>query len=159
LFDTEWGATTDGAAITSQADQFDQALMPWIFWAFTTEVVPNLALPPSGSNLVASTVHALVRPYPLVVAGTPTGVSYNVSTHTFVASWSTVRPAGDPAPAGAVTAVEVPKLDYPSGYSVSATGAEVTSAPCATLLTLATDAHVASATVRVTAGSTCRPGR
>ncbi len=157
LLDTEWGATKDGTAITAQAAQFDQALMPWVFWAFNEDVVSNLAQAPSSSNLILSTVNALVRPYPLVVAGTPTSVSYDSPSHALVVRWTTVRPTGGPSPAGAVTTIEVPKLDYPSGYSVSATGAEVTSAPCARLLTLRTKPHAASATVRVTAGASCRP--
>ena len=155
LLNTEWGATTDGAAITTQADQFDQALIPWIFWAFTSEAVANLALPPSGSNVVASTVDALVRPYPTVIAGTPTSISYNSASHDFVTSWSTIAPTGKRSPAGATTTIAVPELDYPSGYSVSVAGASVTSAPCARLLTLVADRHVSSVTVRVSTGATC----
>ena len=155
LLNTEWGATTDGTAITTQADQFDQALVPWIFWAFTSEAIANPALPPSGSNVVASTVDALVRPYPTAIAGTPTSISYDSASHAFVTSWSTITPTGEESPAGATTTIAVPRLDYPSGYSVSVTGAGVTSAPCAGQLTLVADPGVSSVTVRVSAGARC----
>jgi endoglycosylceramidase len=155
LLNTEWGATTDGAAITTQADQFDQALIPWIFWAFTSEAIANPALPPSGSNVVASTVDALVRPYPTAIAGTPTSISYDSASHAFVTSWSTITPTGEESPAGATTTIAVPRLDYPSGYSVSVTGAGVTSAPCAGQLTLVADPGVSSVTVRVSARARC----
>ena len=158
MLDTEWGANTDTAAIASQAAQFDQALTPWIFWAFTKELVSDLTLPPSGPNVVTSTADALVRPYPLLVAGTPTSIAYDPSTHDFIASWSSVEPNGHRLHAGATTTIEIPKMDYPSGYTVSVTGADVTSRQCAQKLTLASEPGVRSVTAKVTSGGSCRGG-
>ncbi len=153
LLDTEWGATTTGPAITTQADQFDQQMLPWIFWSYCCEVIHTMRSPPSGSNLITSSVNALVRPYPLVVAGTPTAYGYDGTDRTFTASWSTTQPDAKRAPAGAVSTVVVPARDYPDGYAVQVTGGRVTSRPCAPLLTLATAAGVTSVQVKVTPGT------
>ena len=44
---------------------------------------------------------------------------------------------------------------YPGGYTVVATGARVTSAPCAPVLTLVRQPSAGSVSVRVTPGGTC----
>lgn len=155
LLDTEWGATSSAPAITAQANQFDQALLPWIFWSFDGWIVHNVGLPPSGSNLVHSTVSALVRPYAFVVAGTPRHVSYNAHTNAFAARWSTTEPDGKGAPAGAVSTIEVPRRDYPSGYTAVVTGATRISQPCARSLVLATARSARSVSVSISPGGFC----
>jgi endoglycosylceramidase len=86
--------------------------------AFTSEAIADPALPPSGSNVVASTVDALVWPCPAVIAGTPTLISYDSASRAFVTSWSTIAPTGAESPAGATITIAVPELDYRSGYSL-----------------------------------------
>ena len=153
LLNTEWGDTTTSASITTQADQFDQEMLPWIFWSYCCEVVRTLGSPPAGSNLITSTADALVRPYPLVVAGTPTSYGYEATDRTFTASWSTTEPDGRRAPAGAISTMVVPQRDYPGGYTVNVTGGQVTSKPCATVLAISTEAGTSSARVTVTPGA------
>jgi len=165
LLATEWGATTTGPSITAQAAQFDAELLPWIYWSFDVSMVKNIALPPTGSNVVTSTVDAVVRPYPAVIAGTPESISYDATTHDFTATWSNREPDGRVAPAGTISSLQMPKLDYPNGYTVSVTGAAVTSAPCSTDLRVATKppAHpargagsVAAVQVKVSPGGSCQ---
>ena len=143
LLNTEWGATTDAAAITRQADELDGALLPWTFWSYCCEVVRSLAQPPAADNLVASTVGALVRPYALAVAGTPTRSSYDASTRTLTFTWSTRPARGGSLPAGAVTSFEAPATVYPRGYGVKVTGG-----------TLASDCRGGEVAVRADAGAT-----
>jgi endoglycosylceramidase len=155
LLDTEWGASSTAAAITQQAGQFDHAEMPWIFWSFDGELVKNVAKPPSGANLVRSTVDAVVRPYLSVVGGTPVALHDGVVAHTYVASWSTREPNGRVAPAGTISTIEVPKLDYPHGSSAHVSGGRVTSARCAPVLTVASSSRAKQVTVTVRDMGSC----
>lgn len=155
LLDTEWGATTSSSAITSQAGQFDHDLVPWIFWSFDVSLVHDIGQPPRGSNLVQSTADALVRPYPSVVAGTPEALHFDPATRHLHVRWSVTEPDGARARAGAVSTIEAPQRVYPTGYSVSVRGARVTSRPCATRLTLATEAGARSVEVAVSPGGSC----
>jgi len=158
LLDTEWGATTDPAAIRSQAARFDSNLLPWIFWSFDGYVVRSLSRPPRGPNLDGPVLAALVRPYPLVVAGTPLSLSYDPATRVLRFAWSTERASGRGRfGAGAVTTLEVPPGTEPAGYHVLATGARVTSRPCSPLLTLALQPAVPRASVVVLPGGSCVP--
>jgi endoglycosylceramidase len=159
LLNTEWGATTDPATITRQAGELDTELVPWIFWSYDT-LVSDLSRPPLPGTYPAGAAVALARPYPSVIAGTPTASSFDPRTRTLEFAWSTARPAGgEPAPAGSVTAFEVPASAYPNGYAVFVKGARVTSQPCAALLTVATQPNVTSASVRITPGRGCSPSR
>jgi endoglycosylceramidase len=158
LVATEWGASTDAAAIASQAGQLDLGLVPWAFWAFTEELVSDLSRAPTGANVVASTRQALVRPYPLVVAGTPLSVSYDPATRQLAASWSTLEPDGRRAAEGAQTTVEVPPFDYPGGYSAEALGARVVSGPCSPLLRLRALPGARTVTLSVRPGGRCSAG-
>ena len=71
LLNTEWGATTASATLTDDSAAFNSALVPWIFWSFSSELVPSLDEAPGGKNLVHSTASDLIQPYPLAVAGVP----------------------------------------------------------------------------------------
>lgn len=134
----EWGATTDPAQITREADEFDQALMPWIFWAYCCRVVKSLSEPPAGANLNAAAIDALVRPHPLAVAGTPTRVSYDAKTRILSVAWSNTAPDGRAFPVGTVSSFELPDSVYPDGYRVTTTEATVISSPNAQILTVTT---------------------
>lgn len=128
LLETEFGATTDTATIDRMINEADQALVPWIFWAFNEDVVHSLAEPPSGSNLISSTVAAIVRPHPVAVAGTPTASSYEPTTRTMTFSWSTKGPGGRTYAATTPTLFNVPPSLYPAGYHVHVAGGHVVSA-------------------------------
>ncbi|MDE3095662.1 MAG: cellulase family glycosylhydrolase [Chloroflexota bacterium] len=149
----EWGATTDPAQITREADMFDQALTPWIFWAYHNRVVKSLSQPPAGANLNTAAVEALVRPHPLAVAGTPTRVSFDAKTRTLSVAWSNTVPGGRVLPEGTVSSFELPRSVYPEGYRVTATNATVVSAPGAPILTVTTVAGRQTSAINVVPGS------
>lgn len=125
LLETEFGATTDTATIDRMIGEADRALVPWIFWAFDGDVVRSLAEPPSGSNLVASTVAAIVRPHPVAVAGTPVASTYDTTTRTMHFTWSTEGPGGRRYSAATPTLFNVPGSLYPAGYHVDVVGGRV----------------------------------
>ncbi len=153
LLNTEWGATSDPAAILRQTNELDSALLPWIFWSFNSWMVHSLALPPSGSNLINSTVSALVQPYPLLVTGTPKSFSYNSSTRIMSATWSTQRPGGGRYSYNTLSSIVVPSAVYPGGYRVTVSGAKVMSRPCAPSLLLANVKNATTVLVKVSPGS------
>jgi endoglycosylceramidase len=138
LLNTEWGAVRDATDIERQADELDAGLVPWIFWSMG-EVVNNLELPPTGSNLTTSTVDALVQPYPLAVAGTPKRLTYTPADGTLSFRWSTSKPGGGSYAAGTTTELVAPSTVYPTGYRVVISGGTVTSRPCASTITVAND--------------------
>jgi endoglycosylceramidase len=135
LLNSEWGAVTDSSAIERQADELDSGLVPWIFWSMG-EVVKNPELPPTTSNLTASTVDALVQPYPLAVAGTPRQLTYTPTDSTLSFRWSTSKPGGGSYAPGTTTELVAPSTVYPTGYSVDISGGTVTSRPCASTITV-----------------------
>ncbi len=161
LINTEWGATTDAAAVSRQGGEMDAALMPWIFWSYCCEVVRSLNSPPAGANLVDSTVGALVRPYPLAVSGTPTFSSYDTAIRALNFTWSTNRVGGGSFAAGAVTTFSVPASVYPDGYGVSVTGGSVVSGCGTSEVSVSAAPNVSSVTVRIVRGAsvpvTCVP--
>jgi endoglycosylceramidase len=157
LMNTEWGAVTDSSAIERQAGELDTALVPWIFWSMG-EVVSNLNLPPSGANLIASTVAALVRPYPLAVAGTPRTLAYSPIDRTLSFGWSTAKPGGGSYEPGTHTDVVAPATVYPTGYHVSVRGGRVTSAPCASTISIANLPGDHPVRLRVFPAGTCPGG-
>ena len=154
LLNTEWGATTTSNDIERQADELDTALVPWIFWSMG-EVVNNLTLPPSGSNLTASTVDALVQPYPLAVAGTPQALAYSPGTQALSFRWSTTRPGGGTYPPRTKTVLLVPDTVYPHGYHTTVSGGTVTSPPCAPMITVVNSPDRRSVAIRVFPGGRC----
>jgi endoglycosylceramidase len=155
LLNTEWGATEDSETLTHESLALDSALVPWIFWSFCCELVPSLDASPGGANLVASTAAALVQPYPLVVAGTPTALTIDPSAQTLSFTWSTARPGGGTFEAGEVTTFEAPALTYPKGYTATVTHGTVTSKPCAPLLSVQATPGASSVSVEMKPGGTC----
>ena len=154
LLNTEWGATTDTAAITRQADELDGALIPWMYWSYDEEIVPNLHETPGGTNLTPQ-ASAIIRPHAVVIAGTPSAMHFDAATKAFDFSWSTTRAGGGHFAGAAVTSVSLPPLVYPDGYTVTATNARVTSKPCASTLTLVASPHAQNVSVHVTPGGDC----
>lgn len=155
LFNTEWGATTDAATITRLANEMDAALVPWIFWSYCCEVVHALDAAPAGENLVNSTVGALVRPYPLAVAGTPTHLAYEPSSRMISFTWSTSRAGGGRFPPDAVTSFAVPASVYPDGYGVTVTGGSVVSGCDGSAVAVRAAPGVSSVTVTIAPGTAC----
>ncbi len=150
---TEWGATTDPAALTLTEDQFDARLVPWLYWSYNGLVVTDSKQPLVAPNLNTTVLDALTRPYPTLTNGTPTRLSFETATATLDFGFSTRRPDGHRAPRRLETVVTVPKRSYPTGYTVTAVGADVTSRPCASTLTLRNHRKAETVSVRVTPAS------
>jgi endoglycosylceramidase len=155
LLNTEWGATEDRMTLTTLSSSLDTALVPWIFWSFCCELVPSFQLPPGDANLVSSTASVLVEAYPLAVAGTPQAYSNDPVGKVMSFTWSTARTGGGAFDGPVATTFEVPPYAYPTGYSATVTGGRVTSAACATHLTVAADPGATTVTVNVAPGGTC----
>jgi endoglycosylceramidase len=151
----EWGNTTDLAEVNRIAAEADQHMVGWSEWAYEdcchspAAIVKDASVSPTvPGNLNLPVLRALVRPYPKLIAGTPTQWGFDPVSDTFSLTYSTAPVAGGSFPAGVDTEIEVPALQYPTGYTVGVTGATVTSAPDANLLRLvavpgATSVHVA----------------
>ncbi len=163
LLNTEWSSSgPDPSSITAQANDEDAALMPWTYWVFggcdiacasarQADLVLHMSRPPAGSNLNGPVVDAVVRPYPLAVAGTPTHLAYDASSHVMSFYWAPERAArtGSFGP-GATSLFAVPQIDYPSGYIVEASGVKVLSATNASTLVVRQQGHPPELSVRLT---------
>ncbi|MCW2783011.1 MAG: endoglycoceramidase [Marmoricola sp.] len=133
---TEFGATNDLPNVQSTVTRADKNMVGWLEWAYTgndkTSASPDgqaLVLdpnqPPTGANVLTAKLKVLAEPYPQAIAGTPTGWSF--SKGVFKLSYSTTRVGGIARfPAGSVTQVAVPPIQFPHGYTVQATGAQAT---------------------------------
>ena len=156
---TEFGATRDVSNLTEVVQLADKYRIGWLEWAYTGNditsqdssaqaLVLDPAQPPTGSNVVASTLKALAEPYPQVVAGTPTTWSFKNGVFTLTYTTTRVDATG-PFPAGSETDIATPAVQFPAGYTVSATGASVLSAPGAPLLRIASNPGATTITVTV----------
>lgn len=158
---TEFGATDDVRTLERIVRLADQRMVGWQHWAFTggdpttqaegdtQAIVVDDRLPPTGANVRTRKLDVLSRPYPRVVAGTPTGWSFDRRGGVFTAAWTTTLPAG--APAGtAETEIALPRRQFPSGYAVSVAGGAVRSAPGAGVLRVVAEPGAKEVRVRVT---------
>jgi endoglycosylceramidase len=164
---TEWGATDDRESLLGVLDLADRSMMSWQEWHYcgcndpTTTgsgdkqaIVLDPSKPPAGDNLKASTLDAIVRPYPRAVAGTPEGWSFDPARHTFTATWSTKRAAGGGSfGPDALTEIALPKRQYPHGYAPDVRGGAIRSAPGATELRVSACPGAARVSVAVAAGA------
>jgi endoglycosylceramidase len=157
LLASEWGAVTDADTLTTLTATLDEAMLPWIFWSYCCELVTSLGGAPTPADLVPTSAAILLQPYPLVVAGTPTSYGGDPALQTLAFSWSTTRVGGGALPPGTPTTFEVPAMTYPLGYTATVTGGAVTSAPCATLLTVEAAPGASDVTVQIVPGAACRP--
>lgn len=149
---TEWGAVNDPATLVRLQDQLDDRLLPWMYWSHNGHIVVDSNQPLVAPNLNETVLDALTRAHPTVVNGTPTRIDFDDATSTLEFEYTTTRPDGRRAPRALATSVAVPERRYPEGYSVTVEGADVTSEPCAPMLTLRNRPRVTNVTVRVTPG-------
>lgn len=148
LLDSEWGATDDTQVVDRQTAEFDQQMLGDVFWDYNN-LVPDVHGQPGGHNQDAALVAELDRPYPDVIAGTPTGWQWDAASRNFTLHYSTRLPNGRSA-AGMTTEVYLPALHYPHGYSVKASGASVARSG-STLLDLRNSRGAPSVSVTITA--------
>jgi endoglycosylceramidase len=152
---TEWGDSNDPAFVTPFADQLDARLLSWLSWSYDGHLVGDSREPLVAPNLDVGLLAALSRPYPSAVNGTPTAFRFDAVTDTAQLTFSTTRPDGRPAPRFLSTQMVLPKLRYPTGYTVTVSGAQVVSKRCAPTLALRTRPGVQSVSVTVTPSNTC----
>lgn len=136
---TEFGSTDDLLALERVVRLADAQMVGWLHWAFTgkdptsssggnvTGVVIDDKLPPTGDNVKAFKLEVLSRPYPRVVAGTPTDWSFDRASGKFTASWINVLPSGVRAAPGAQTEIALPRRQFPDGYVIDVVGGAVSS--------------------------------
>ena len=61
LLVTEWGAVNDPAILVRTADQFDERLVPWVYWSYNGHIVTDSHRPLVSDNLNRSVLDALRR--------------------------------------------------------------------------------------------------
>ncbi len=160
----EFGATTQSSELDEIVTLADQNMVPWTEWAYCTcgdptgspveGIVNDPRKPKTGSNLVTTTLDALVEPYPHVIAGTPTSWGYDRRTRTFKLTYAARRASGKGKfPAGSLSEIETPSFDYPSGYGARVTGAAIVSKRGASPLVIASCPGAKSVSVTVAPGS------
>jgi endoglycosylceramidase len=144
----EWGNSANLVQLNREVTEADQHMVGWSYWAYEDCCGSAGAIVRDGSkdplapgNLNLPVLNALVRPYPKLIAGIPLSWSFDQANGSFTFAYSA-------RPLGADTEVELPALRYPTGYSVSVSGARVVSAPDANLLRL--DNEAGATTVRLT---------
>ncbi len=171
---SEFGASNDLADLARVVNAADTAQVSWIEWSYCgchdpTGTVPasaeglvtNPALPGTGSNVNHAKLAVLAEPYPRVVAGTPVRYRFDPTTRTFRLEYTTTAPGGRRFGAGACSTVVVPPTAYPTGYSVTVTGARVTSAPGAGVVDVTEVAGATTVALQIhpaTGGRTRPPG-
>ena len=140
---TEFGATNRRRPTsTTMVARADRYMVPWLEWAYcgcddpTTSrarqrqaIVIDPSKPPAGSNLVEPTLHALVEPYPQVIAGTPQSwgfdaVDGHVQARVLDRARRRRRRVRGPA---AVTEIATPPLVYRGGYAAPRRAAAIVS--------------------------------
>jgi len=160
---TEFGATNEHPRIEHVVDLADEHMVSWTWWAYcgcddpTTSgpgnvqaIVKDPRRPPNGSNVIRRKLALLERPYPQVIAGTPTSFSYDPASGVFRFTYSTRTPEGRVLPRRSKTTVYVPRRHYPDGYDVRAKGASVASRPNSQHLVLKRREGAARVTLTVT---------
>jgi endoglycosylceramidase len=160
----EWGATSGATDLHKMVALADQHMVGWTEWAYclcgdpTTAgqdqgIIQEASSPPSGQNLNASTLQALVEPYPQVIAGTPLSWGFDRETATFSLRYSTrSADATRSFRAGSVTQIAMPKLSYAGGYGVQVGGGRTLSRPGAKTLRIASCAGAAEVSVTAAPG-------
>jgi endoglycosylceramidase len=155
---TEFGATTDPVVLNRLTAERDGGLVPWLFWAYDGEVIGDMSQPAGLDNLRSpAAFDALVRPYPVAITGTPTTIAFDPTTRHFDLAYDTVGPGNARYASELVTVVSLPTRHYADGYTVTADGATVVSAPCAPRLLLRNQAGANTVSVQVVpAAGACR---
>lgn len=133
LLATEFGAQDTAPPIVQEMNSIDQWMMPAIYWAYSNRtpyqiakldgqpvssikqgLVYDPALPLEPPNLWVDKFDALVRPYPMVIAGIPVGWSFDPTSKVFNFKYT--------QGAASYTEIFVPLRQYTNGYKVSVVG-------------------------------------
>jgi endoglycosylceramidase len=152
----EWGGTSGPVDTARLADMADRYLLPWMNWWYGA-LVHDPRLPPTGDNVDAARLKLLVRPYPQLIAGTPTEMSFDPATRLFSTAFTTTMPDGRRAPAGITSEIFIPRLHYANRYRVEVTGAEVVAGLGSQHLVLKNCTGAAAASLRIVPGTPTEP--
>ena len=112
-------------------------------------LVADARKPPRPPNLHNAVLTRIDRPYPRVVAGTPTPWVWDPPSRSFTFAYPTRLPGGGKG-TGMATEIYVPRLHFGSGYAVAFTGAAVTSSPTSGVLALCAPRGSKWVAVRIT---------
>lgn len=134
---TEFGATTDTSELKSVESFADANNVPWLEWAYCAcgdptgagraeAVVYDPTHPPRKANVNHTTLSWLDEPYPLRVAGTPHGYSFDHAKSIFRFRYTTKSPVTGHRAHG-TTVIYTSPLHYRHGYRARVTGAHVVS--------------------------------
>jgi endoglycosylceramidase len=163
LLEDEWGNTASVPLLQRMTAEADQHMIGWSYWAYEdccnspgAIVYDATKDPMAPDNLNMPVLQALVRPYPQLISGTPISWSFDPQSKAFSLNYSTKRVAGGVFAAGSPTAVFVPRLQYPEGYTVTVSGADIASDPTSGRLVLCSraDASAVSVTLKPDTSST-----
>ena len=162
---SEFGATDNAETITRMVERADRHMVSWQWWHYcacddpTTAgpgdkqaIVSDPSQPPTGANVLADKLALIERPYPQLVAGTPTGWSFDAATKVFELEYSTTGPGGRRLGRKVKSVVYVPEVHYPDGYDVQVSGARIQSKPGSDLLVLRRAKRAETVSVTVSPG-------
>jgi endoglycosylceramidase len=138
VLNTEWDSTAGTPPIIRQSTELNNALIPWIYWAY-------------NANHNSPEMQDLNQPYPLAISGVPMSYNYDFNTNTMTLSWTSSSGVTNP-----ITSIETPLSAYPNGYSVQVTGAKVISTSCGRVLNLEMLKGVKTASITITPGGNCK---
>lgn len=160
---SEFGATQDVATLERVAKLADEHMVSWQEWHYcgcddpTTSgpgdeqaLVKDPSKPPVGDNVFRTKLEALARPYPQVVAGTPTAWSFDPDTKRFDLDYTPKRAAGSGSFRRGLSLIFLPKIQYPRGYKLTVEGARRESPRNSKRLLLRTDRGAQRISVSVT---------
>jgi endoglycosylceramidase len=163
---TEFGATDNYQSLGHVVGLADANRLPWIEWSYCgckdpTGTIPptieglvvNPKLPATGTNVNEAKLKVLAEPYPTVISGTPSSYQFDAVTGTLHFSYTANAPSGHAFAAGACTAIEIPSVQYPTGYEVAVIGGQVRSKPDAGVLEIVSTVDSGTISVTVTPGS------
>jgi endoglycosylceramidase len=145
----EFGANNDDAQSAATVGIAEGDNLSWAFWAAMQLNDPTGGQAHEGlldqttRQPYPNQARAMAVPYAWATAGTPGAQSFSRPAATYRYRYTPSRAIHAP------TEIEVPRYTYPVGYSVSVTGARVTSAPNAPLLTLSARAGAGSVSLTV----------
>jgi endoglycosylceramidase len=128
LLMTEFGDVVNPAIHERIVDLADEFMVGWTVWSWfraAGQIKKDPRKPPTPDNVHQDLLAANVRPFPRLIAGTPTRYGFDRRTKRFEARFATRLPNGRPA-GRLESEVYVPRLHYGGAYRVAVRGAQIT---------------------------------